>query len=261
MATQCQPASVSLSRSSSRARRRNRPSPANVRSTTHRRGSSTNPFLAPVCLTTSDRIPFRRASSAGPSPVYPWSTNATSPVRPVTSCTRAANSATRSRSLAAVTRNASRCPSVSTATCTLDPSFLLAPSGPARPPPSGVDCRVRPSRIAAVGWPSRPSTARRITRRSWATSSNTPAAIHRRACRYTAEAGGKSWGRKSHWHPAFTTHRIASNTSRKAYSRGGASSRVRVRYGTRNSRSASETSLGYDFRASLTHLTYPRTCR
>jgi hypothetical protein len=123
------------------------------------------------------------ASAAAAAPVSPGSTTATSTVPPVTSRSRAANSATRarSRSLAAVASNASRWPSASTATWAFDPFRFSAPSYPARPPPSGVDWRVRPSRTAAVGWAPRPSTNRRIIRRSWAMSSNTPAATPRRA--------------------------------------------------------------------------------
>ena len=40
---------------------------------------------------------------------------------------------------------------MSTATWTFDPLRCLAPSSPARAPLSGVDCRVRLSRIAVVG--------------------------------------------------------------------------------------------------------------
>ncbi len=53
-ARKCSPAKVWGRRSSSRARRRKRAAQANLRSTTHCRGSSPKPFLADGSLTTSN---------------------------------------------------------------------------------------------------------------------------------------------------------------------------------------------------------------
>ena len=56
-ATQYHPANTPAVRSESRANRRNRVNQPNDRSTTHRRGNNTNPFLAFGCFTTSSSIP------------------------------------------------------------------------------------------------------------------------------------------------------------------------------------------------------------
>jgi len=80
---------------------------------------------------------------------------------------------------------------------------------------------------------------------------NTPAASHRRACWYTAAHGGRSLGMYRHGDPVRTTHRTALNTSRRSWSRCGASSRISARYGAANAHSASLTSLGYALRELL----------
>lgn len=67
---------------------------ANPRSTTHRRGSNTNPRLTAGSLTTFHQMPCAAASASACSPVYPLSTKAISTVCPVASCTAAARSAT-----------------------------------------------------------------------------------------------------------------------------------------------------------------------
>lgn len=52
--------------------RRNRDAHAKERSTTHRRGNSTKPFLAPGCLATSSRMPpWACASTEASSPCSP----------------------------------------------------------------------------------------------------------------------------------------------------------------------------------------------
>ena len=68
-ATKWKPASVSGRRSWSRASRRQRAVQAKERSTTHLRGSRTNPRFAAGGLTTSRMMPCARAASAGRSPV------------------------------------------------------------------------------------------------------------------------------------------------------------------------------------------------
>jgi len=46
----------------------------------------------------------------------------------------------------------------------------------------GLDCRVRPSKIAADGCAARPAATRNSTRKSWTMASNTPAASQRCVC-------------------------------------------------------------------------------
>src|SRR5262249_15943552 len=77
-----------------------------------------------------------------------------------------ASPSARPCSLAGVTNNVSRLPSVSTARCNFELLRCLCPSYPARLPLSGVDCNVLLSRIAAVGWPWRRAVSRTRTRRS-----------------------------------------------------------------------------------------------
>src|SRR5215216_1051035 len=55
-----------------------------------------------------------------------------------------------------------------------------------------------------------------------------------------------------HAEPVRTTHLSPFKTSRRSYSRWGASSRTSARYGATNIHSWSETSLGYGFRVAMT---------
>lgn len=59
------------------------------------------------------------------------------------------------------------------------PFLRLPPSYPARPPLSGVDCKVRRSIITAVGCSFRPSATLNQALRSSTIASNTPALSHR----------------------------------------------------------------------------------
>src|SRR5919107_1769784 len=55
-----------------------------------------------------------------------------------------------------------------------------------------------------------------------------------------------------HAEPVRRTHLSPFKTSRRSYSRWGASSRTSARYGATNIHSSSETSLGYGFRVAMT---------
>ncbi len=109
------------------------------------------------------------------------STKASSTDSPVTACTARANAPTcaRSCSLAGGTNNANKLPSGSTATCVLLPLRRFAPSYWARPSDSGVDCKVRESKMAAVGVALRPAATRKTSRKSWPIAAKTPALIQR----------------------------------------------------------------------------------
>src|ERR671921_2231508 len=63
---------------------------------------------------------------------------------------------------------------------------------------------------------------------------------------------GRSWGMYRHAEPVRTTHLSPFKTSRRSYSRWGASSRTSARYGATNVHSSSATSLGYGFRVAMT---------
>lgn len=126
----------------------------------------------------------------------------------------------------------------------MDPLVRLCPSYPARPPLSGVLRRVRLSRIIALGWADRPLPSRISARRSAMIVLNTSAASQRRVCWETAGQGGRSVGMKRHWSPVRAMYRRPLNSSRRECLRWGASSRIKVRYGTRKAHSASETSAG-----------------
>jgi hypothetical protein len=160
------------------------------------------------------------------SPVYPWSTKATSTASPVTSGTVAAHGllGLRSCSLAAGTWRANRWPKVATALGTFAPRRCCAPSYPARVPLSGVDGRVRLSQIAAEGSALRPWASRNTARRSCPMASNTPAVSQRWLCWSTGGHGGRSCGSIRHAAPARTIQRRPVKTSRKRCSRWGASS-------------------------------------
>ena len=87
----------------------------------------------------------------------------------MTSCSCSANCATcaRSCSFAGVTCKASKWPKVSTPICPLLPRWRLAPSEPARGPLSGLDCRVRLSRMTAEGCTPLPSATASANHRRW----------------------------------------------------------------------------------------------
>src|SRR5262249_23925600 len=77
----------------------------------------------------------------------------------------------------------------------------------ARVPLSGVDCRVRLSKIAAEGSALRPCASRKTARMSWTMASKTPAFSQRRLCWYTVYQGGRSCGIIRHTAPARTIQR------------------------------------------------------
>jgi len=109
----------------------------------------------------------------------------------------------RSSALAGATWRTRRWPSVSSATWTCDPFLRLAPSCPARSPLSGVDRRVRLSRIATLGSAARPAASRSATRRSSTRALKHPAASQRRACWRTAGQGGRAFGLHRQGAPVF----------------------------------------------------------
>jgi len=113
----------------------------------------------------------------------------------------------------------------------------------------GVDHSVRLSNTAADGSSARPSSTRRMRRRSRVIASNTPDASQRWLCWYTTSHGGRSLGIYRHGEPVRTIQRMALNTSRRSCSRCGASSFISVRYDATKSHSSSVTSLGYGFLA------------
>jgi hypothetical protein len=108
---------------------------------------------------------------------------------------------------------------VSTARCSLEPFFRLAPSWPARALLSGVECKVRLSRIATLCCVFLPAASRSTAPRSSASASKHPAASQRCVRWYTAAQGSGSLGSQRQGAPVFTTQRSPLNTSRSECSR------------------------------------------
>jgi hypothetical protein len=84
-------------------------------------------------------------------------------------------------------------------------SYCLCAASRRHTPPAahfpGLDCSVRLSKIAALGWWFRPSASRSTTRRSCTIASNTPAFSQRCVCWYTISHGGRSLGNIRHVAP------------------------------------------------------------
>lgn len=105
--------------------------------------------------------------------------------------------------------------------------------------------------MAAEGCSWRPSAKRSSMRRSCTMLSNTPAFSQRWVWSSTTCHGGKSFGIIRQGAPARMIQRSPLKTSRNGYSRWGASSVIKVKYGAANAHLSSFISLGYVFRAML----------
>lgn len=103
-----------------------------------------------------------------------------------------------------------------TAMCALLPFRRLKPSQPGRAPRSGVDRRVVPSKITALGSSARPSLQCSNARRSWVISAKTPALIQRRRLLVDRFPWGKLVGSMQQGAPERTIQRVALKTRRQA---------------------------------------------
>src|SRR5215210_1062566 len=119
----------STSRSYSLLKRRLRPSQASVRSTTQRRGSTTNPTWSSAWRTISSVRPCCcRSQAANSAPVYPWSAHRCCSVGQWWQARRNTQRApSRSSTSAACTTTASSHPCVSTTKCRLRPRTFFPP--------------------------------------------------------------------------------------------------------------------------------------